>query len=82
MMVRPPHMFSNTQRLGVVRRCVAAAIIAAAWLTSPAPHALGQSRATAAASVVLHDLPGVATLRSDFNRDRSKVRIVLLLSPT
>jgi hypothetical protein len=82
MMVRAPHMSSETRSLGLVRRCVAAAMITAAWLAFPTPQALGQSPATAAASATLHDLREVATLRSDFNRDRSKVRIVLLLSPT
>ena len=75
-------MVGNMRGLGVARRSVASAIIAAAWLALPAPLALGQSRAAAATSGALHDLRGVATLRSDFNRDQSKVRIVLLLSPT
>jgi len=79
MMATASHLFRS---LGVMRRCVAAAIIAAAWLALPAPLALGQSRAAGAASGALRDLQGVSTLRSDFNRDRSKVRIVLLLSPT
>jgi hypothetical protein len=81
MMARASHQFSNMRSLDVVRRLVAAAIITATALALPAPLAFGQSRATAAAAV-LHDLRGVATLRADFNRDRSKVRIVLLLSPT
>jgi len=75
-------MVGTMRSPGIVRRSVASAIIAAAWLALPAPPALGQSRAAAAAAGALHDLPGVATLRSEFNRDRSKIRIVLLLSPT
>ena len=82
MMARTSCMVSTMRSLGVVRRCAAAAIIATAWLALAAPPALGQSRAAAVVSGALHDLRGVATLRSDFNRDRSKVRIVLLLSPT
>jgi hypothetical protein len=82
MMARASHTFGCRQSLGSVRRWVAAATLAAAWLASPTPPALGQSRAATAASGALRDLRGVEILRSDFNRDRNKVRIVLLLSPT
>ncbi len=58
-----------------------AVIVLAAWLAWPAPQAFTQSPVTTVASV-LQDLRGVAPLRSQFESDRDKVRIVLLLSPT
>jgi hypothetical protein len=58
-----------------------AVIVLAVWLAWPAPHAFTQSPVTTAAPV-LQDLHGVADLRSLFERDRDKVKIVLLLSPT
>ena len=58
-----------------------AVIVLAVWLAWPAPHAFTQSPVTTASSV-LQDLHGVADLRSLFERDRDKVKIVLLLSPT
>jgi len=53
----------------------------AIWLASSAPPALAQSP-VAISAPVLHDLNGMTELRSMFERDRDKVRIVLLLSPT
>jgi hypothetical protein len=47
----------------------------------PREHALVQSPVATVPSA-LHDLRGVADLRSLFEGDRDKVRIVLLLSPT
>jgi hypothetical protein len=58
-----------------------AAIVVAVWLASTLPHALAQSPVTTAAPA-LQDLRGVAQLRSMFDSDRDKIRIVLLLSPT
>ena len=58
-----------------------AVIVLAAWLAWPAPQAFTQSPVTTAAPV-LQDLHGVAQLRSQFDSDRNRVRIVLLLSPT
>jgi hypothetical protein len=60
---------------------ILAAIVMTAALVSPSPQALVQSPATTV-SPALHDLRGVAELRSLFDSDRDKVRIVLLLSPT
>jgi hypothetical protein len=58
-----------------------AVIVLAAWLAWPAPHAFTQAP-VATAAPILQDLHGVADLRSLFERDRDKVRIVLLVSPT
>ena len=60
---------------------ILAAIVMATALASPSPHALGQSPGTTV-SPALHDLRGIAELRSRFDSDRDKIRIVLLLSPT
>lgn len=58
-----------------------AAIIAAVVLASPLHQARAQSgRATAAP--VLQNLTAVGELRSQFEIDGDKIRIVLLLSPT
>ena len=58
-----------------------AAIVMTTALVSQSSHALVQSPVTTV-SPALHDLRGVAELRSLFESDRDKVRIVLLLSPT
>jgi hypothetical protein len=60
---------------------IRAAIVVAACLAWPSPQPLGQAPATAP-SLVLRDLTGVGELQSQFDRDRDKIRIVLLLSPT
>ena len=62
-------------------RHVRAAIIAAVVLASPV-HQAGAQSGVAAATPVLQDLSGVDELRSLFESDRDKIRIVLLLSPT
>jgi hypothetical protein len=60
---------------------ILAAIVMTTALASPSPHALVQSPVATVPSA-LHDLRGIAELRSLFEGDRDKVRIVLLLSPT
>jgi hypothetical protein len=56
-----------------------AALVAAVGLVWPVAEVAAQSRASRSA---LRDLSGVAQLRADFNGDQSRVRVVLLLSPT
>ena len=58
-----------------------AVIVATACLASPSPYVPAQSPITSAAPR-LQDLRGIAEIRSLFDSDRDKVRIVLLLSPT
>jgi len=61
---------------------IRAAVAVAACLAWPLPQPLAKAPATTAPSVVLRDLNGVSELQSLFDRDRDKIRIVLLLSPT
>jgi len=56
-----------------------AAVLAAVVLASPLRQA---HSGVALAAPVLQDLRGLGELRSLFERDRGKIRIVLLLSPT
>jgi hypothetical protein len=58
-----------------------AAVLAALALVSPLHEARAQS-GVANAAPVLKDFRGLSELRSLFERDRDKIRIVLLLSPT
>lgn len=59
------------------------AILAAAILTvAPAPARSHADAARAVASPALSDLRSLDELRTAFNRDAGKVRLVLLLSPT
>ena len=60
---------------------ILAAIAMTTALAVPSPQARVQSPSTVA-SPALHDLRGVAELRSLFDSDRDKIRVVLLLSPT
>lgn len=62
-------------------RCIPAAIVLAAWLALPLPQPFTQAP-VASAAPALQDLRGVDQLRSLFDNDRDKIRIVLLLSPT
>jgi hypothetical protein len=57
------------------------AALIALILVSPLHPSLAQSGASDAPPV-LHDLAGLGELRSQFESDVDKVRIVLLLSPT
>jgi hypothetical protein len=57
------------------------AVLLAMLLASPIPQARAQSGVPSAAPV-LQDLAGLGELRSQFENDSDKVRIVLLLSPT
>jgi hypothetical protein len=65
-------------RIAVSRVLSLAAVL---WLAFPVPGAVAQ-RSRAAAPPVLRDLAGTAELRSIFERENDKIRIVLLLSPT
>ena len=56
-----------------------AVILAAVVFASPLQHT---HSGVALAAPVLQDLRGLGELRSLFERDRDKIRIVLLLSPT
>jgi hypothetical protein len=51
-------------------------------LAAPPYYAHAQSTTAADAAPALHDLRGLDELRTLFDRDRDKSRIVLLLSPT
>ena len=66
---------------GIVIGRTVVAIVVAAWLLAPPPRALAQPP-VGAASLVLNELNGVGELRSVFDSDREKIRVVLLLSPT
>jgi hypothetical protein len=58
-----------------------AALVLAVALASPVHEAHAQP-VTAATAPVLQDLRGIDELRSLFDSDQGKIRIVLLLSPT
>ena len=61
-------------------RIVPAALLAVALAAHPS---LVRAQSTSAeAAQVLQDLRGLQELRTLFERDRDKIRIVLLLSPT
>jgi hypothetical protein len=60
---------------------VSTALMLVAWLALCASPAFAQSP-VAISAPLLHDLNGIAELRSLFETDRDTVRIVLLLSPT
>jgi hypothetical protein len=77
------------KRDGIVRALVVAAAASAVVLVSQFGVSTSQAQPAAApaelanpASPVLRDLRSVDELRSAFNRDAGKVRLVLLLSPT
>ena len=57
------------------------AVLVAVLLASPLHQARAQSGVTNAGPV-LQDLAGLGELRSQFEADVDKIRIVLLLSPT
>jgi hypothetical protein len=60
---------------------VFATLVLTAWLAPCASPASAQPRGPTGAAV-LQDLSSISELRSLFEADRDKVRIVLLLSPT
>ena len=66
--------------LGFVVRC-SAVLLAAAVLPRPASHAIAPPLHAASANS-LQDLGGIPELRTLFDRESDKVRILLLLSPT
>jgi hypothetical protein len=66
--------------LGFVVRC-SAALLAAAVLARPASYAIAQPLHAANARS-LRDLGGIPELRTLFDRESDKVRILMLLSPT
>jgi hypothetical protein len=74
------HPTEAGQLMVTVPRGVLAALLTMT-LAAPPCYAHAQST-TADASQALHDLRGLDELRTLFDHDRDKVRIVLLLSPT
>jgi hypothetical protein len=64
-----------------MRGRVRTALLLSAALAAPGYHAHAQSP-TANAVRALQELRGLDELRDCFERDRDKIRIVLLLSPT
>jgi hypothetical protein len=68
------------RRLTIAAHVRAACVLAVA-LASPLHGARAQTVAAATAPA-LQDLRGIDELRSLFDRDQGKIRIVLLLSPT
>jgi hypothetical protein len=65
-------------RIAVPRWLALAAVL---WLAYPVPGAVAQ-RSRAAAPPVLKDIAGTGDLKSIFEQESDKTRIVLLLSPT
>jgi hypothetical protein len=57
------------------------ALAVALWLAWAAPQVAAQP-AKAPASPVLRDLARIADLRTLFDQERDRIRVVLLLSPT
>jgi hypothetical protein len=70
-------MTERVRRIG--RHSIAFAAVV--WLACFTPRTAAQTP-TATAPAVLRDLTAIAELQSLFDRERDRIRIVLLLSPT